>query len=160
MSSSKRPIIRPNKSIESNGDTKKDSKITLKAFSTKSRLESVIDARRRRPENSAAVSRTHKRHHEILSHSNETRGVYWKRNNNKNRIKEMSINLLKQSPMCRFPLELSILSNNSPIFLAHSPFRRRKFSILFELAIFIIIIEFLSPFRGAKIPNVPSVAEH
>lgn len=28
-------------------------------------------------------------------------GVYWKRNNNKNRIKEMSINLLKQSPMCR-----------------------------------------------------------
>jgi hypothetical protein len=37
-------------------------------------------------------------------------GVYWKRNNNKNRIKEMSINLLKQSPMCRFSVTLYIFS--------------------------------------------------
>lgn len=78
---------------------------------------------------------TYKRHHEILTFSGVW--VYWKRNNNKNRIKE-NVNKSTQTVT-----NVSLFRNflyTFAIFLALAHLEEN--SILFELAIF-IIIEFL-----------------
>lgn len=71
---------------------------------------------------------THKWHREISFRSSS---VYWKRNNNKNRIKEMSINLLQTVTNVSFFHENIFSSTSSQQRHARSFEKTRKFSFKF-----------------------------